>query len=114
MKRGDLLAFLLAALATAPLALGEDAPAAELYETKCMACHMPEGKALLKDMSLADNEWKHGSKVADIVKVIRDGVEGTPMLPFKELLSKTEIEALARYVRAFDKTLKPEDGKGKK
>ncbi len=114
MKRGDLFAFLLAALAAAPLASAEDAPAAELYEAKCMACHMPEGKALLKEMSLADDEWKHGSKVSDIVKVIRDGVDGSPMLPFKEQLSKTEIEALARYVRAFDKRLKPEGGKGKK
>jgi cytochrome c oxidase cbb3-type subunit 3 len=105
------LGFLLAA---APCASAEDVPAAEIYETKCMACHMPEGKAMLKEMNLSDNEWKHGSKVADIVKVIANGAEGTPMLPFKEQLSKTEIEALARYVRAFDKTLKPEAGKGKK
>jgi cytochrome c oxidase cbb3-type subunit 3 len=109
------LGFVLAALAAAPGARAEDPPPAELYETKCMACHMPEGKAMLKDMSLADDEWKHGSKVADIAKVIRDGVEGSSMLPFKDQLSKTEIEALARYVRAFDKSLKPEaGGKGKK
>lgn len=90
-------------------------PTAQLYEEKCMACHLPDGKAPLKEMSFAEGDWKRGSRVSDIVKVIREGIDGTAMQPFKEQLSKSEIEALARYVRAFDKRLKPERGeKGKK
>jgi mono/diheme cytochrome c family protein len=96
----------------APAASAADV--APLYEEKCMACHMADGKAAVEDMSLADAKWKHGSKLSDIIKVIREGVEGTAMQPFKEQLSKEEIEALARHVRAFDKTLKPEpEGKAK-
>ena len=49
-----------------------------------------------------------GSSVADIVKVITDGVPGKAMVSFKAQLSEEQIEALAAYVRAFDKTLKPE------
>ena len=107
---------LLTSMALAPLAAAADGPAeiVALYEEKCMACHMADGKAAVEDMSLADAKWKHGSKLADIVKVIREGVEGTAMQPFKDQLSKEQIEGLAKYVRAFDKTLKPEpEGKKK-
>jgi cytochrome c oxidase cbb3-type subunit 3 len=100
----------------ATAAVAQDAPAeiVALYEEKCMACHMADGKAAVEDMSLADAKWKHGSKLADIAKVIRDGVDATAMQPFKDQLSKEQIEALAKYVRAFDKTLKPEpEGKKK-
>jgi cytochrome c oxidase cbb3-type subunit 3 len=100
----------------ATAAVAQDAPGeiVALYEEKCMACHMADGKAAVEDMSLADAKWKHGSKLADIAKVIRDGVDATAMQPFKDQLSKEQIEALAKYVRAFDKTLKPEpEGKKK-
>ena len=58
---------------------------------------------------------KLSSKVADIIKTIEEGSPGTAMLSFKAQLSPEEIDALARFVRAFDKTLKPEKVvKGKK
>lgn len=108
-------ALLLTATLVAPAAFaGDGEDIVPVYEEKCMACHMADGKAAMEDMTLADAKWKHGSKLADIVKTITNGVEGTAMLPFKDQLSKEQIEALAKYVRAFDKTLKPEpDGKKK-
>ena len=93
----------------------DDAATLELYKTKCQACHLADGNAPMKEMNLSDAEWKHGSKVADIIKTIEEGSPGTAMLSFKAQLSPEEIDALARYVRAFDKTLKPEKPvKGKK
>ena len=87
----------------------------ELYKVKCQACHLPDGNAPMKEMNLADPEWKHGSTLAEITKTIEEGVPATAMLPFKGQLSPEEISALARYVRTFDKTLKPEKpAKGKK
>jgi len=82
----------------------------QLYKTKCQACHMADGNSPIKDMNFADGEWSHGSKLADVVKVIEEGVPGKAMLPFKEQLSKEEIEALAKYVRTFDKKLAAEKG----
>ncbi|HEX2445516.1 MAG TPA: cytochrome c [Vicinamibacterales bacterium] len=79
--------------------------AAEIYQTNCQACHGPEGESPLQPLSFTDPEWKHGSRLQDIVKVITDGVESTPMLPFKEKLSKEEIAAVAKLVRSFDKSL---------
>jgi mono/diheme cytochrome c family protein len=86
----------------------DDAAVQELYKVKCFACHLADGNTPMKEMNLADGEWKHGSKVAEIVKVIEEGVPATAMVAFKAQLSADEIDSLARYVRAFDKTLKPE------
>jgi mono/diheme cytochrome c family protein len=108
-------ALLVASLSPSRAAALDDAATLELYKTKCQACHLADGNAPMKEMNLSDAEWKHGSKVADIIKTIEEGSPGTAMLSFKAQLSPEEIDALARFVRAFDKTLKPEKPvKGKK
>lgn len=94
-----------AALAQAPEA--KPRPTEELYKTNCQMCHMPDGNAAIKQMNFADGEWIHGSDLEQIKKVITNGVPATAMMPFKDRLSPEEIEALAKYVRAFDKKLKP-------
>jgi mono/diheme cytochrome c family protein len=87
---------------------------AELYQTKCQICHMADGNSPLEPMNFADGKWKHGSKPAEVVKVITEGAPATAMLPFKEQLSAAEITKLAAYVRAFDPALKaPAKGKTK-
>lgn len=102
-------------LTTAGLAQAQSAPAGlkpeveELYRQNCQMCHMPDGNAAIKEMNFADGEWKHGTDVEQLVKVITEGVPATAMMPFKGRLTDEQIEALARYVRAFDKTLKPAD-----
>lgn len=103
------------ALAAGP-AVAQDAKAAavENYKARCQACHLPDGNAPMKEMNFTDNVWKHGSRVADLVQVISEGAPGTAMLAFKSQLSEEEIEALAVYVRTFDKTLKPEKPTKKK
>lgn len=82
----------------------------ELYKTKCLACHLADGNSPIPEMNFANGNWKHGTKVAELVKVITEGVPGTAMVAFGEQLSAAEIDALARYVRTFDKKLKPEKG----
>ena len=81
---------------------------ANLYRVHCQMCHGPNGKALIPEMAFVGRKWKHGTKSADMAKIITEGVKGTPMLPFKSKLTAVQIRALARYVRAFDKTLPPE------
>ena len=108
-------ALLVGALASSRAAVSDDAATLEHYKSKSLASHLADGYAPMKEMNLDDAEWKHGSKVADIVKTIEEGSPGTAMLSFKAQLSPEEIDALARFVRAFDKTLKPEKVvKGKK
>jgi aldose sugar dehydrogenase len=111
VKMRPFLAMALAGLAASASAQGKPTEATlELYKTKCLACHLLDGNSPIPEMNFVNGDWKHGTKVADMVKVINEGVPGTAMLPFKEQLSAAEIEALARYVRSFDKKLKPEKG----
>jgi len=108
----------LALVVFAPYALAQDtkpaSSAVDTYKSKCQACHLPDGNSPIKEMNLADSEWKNGTRVADLVQVIGEGVPGTAMLAFKTQLSEDEIAALAAYVRTFDKTLKPEKSTKKK
>src|SRR5207245_106877 len=85
-----------------------------LYKAKCQQCHMADGNSPLEPLNFADAKWIHGDKVEDLVKVISEGAPGTAMLPFKSLLTPEEIQALARYVRSFDKTPVKESGGAKK
>lgn len=80
---------------------------AELYKTHCQSCHMADGDSPLPPLNFVDGEWKHGSAPPKVASVIADGVPGTAMLPFESKLSPAQVRALAVYVRAFDKRLKP-------
>jgi mono/diheme cytochrome c family protein len=84
-----------------------DAAAAATYKKHCQVCHL-DGDAPLEPMNFADRKWVHGSRLNDVIKVIRDGVPGTAMLAYKDILTTEEIRAVAEYVRAFDPSLKPE------
>jgi len=82
---------------------------ATLYRVNCQMCHGASGKALIPEMAFAGRaKWKHGTTSADMVKVITEGVKGTPMLPFKSKLTSAQIKALAKLVRSFDTRLPPE------
>jgi mono/diheme cytochrome c family protein len=97
-----------AAAAAAQVPADSNRPAADLYKATCQPCHMADGNAALEPMNFADGKWRHGSATKEITTVIANGVQGTAMMPFKTRFSEKEIAALAKYVRAFDKALKPE------
>ncbi len=80
--------------------------AAAIYKARCAMCHGPKGDSKLPGMSFTDGVWKHGTDLKSVSAVIKDGVPGTAMLPFKSKLNDAEVEALARFVRAFDPRLK--------
>ena len=82
-------------------------PVAEVYKTHCQSCHMADGDSPLEPLNFVDGIWKHGSAPAKVAAIIADGAPGTAMLPFSSKLTPAEVKALAAYVRAFDKKLKP-------
>ena len=89
-------------------------PVAEVYKTHCQSCHMVDGDSPLEPLNFADGVWKHGTAPDKVAAVIADGVPGTAMLPFNTKLTPAEVRALAAYVRAFDKALKPSKATKKK
>lgn len=96
------------AAVTAQVPADSNRPPADLYKATCQPCHMADGNAALEPMNMVDGKWRHGSSVKEIAATIANGVQGTAMMPFKARFSEKEILALAKYVRALDKTLKPE------
>jgi mono/diheme cytochrome c family protein len=77
-------------------------PTRDLYVANCQMCHGEDGRApVLKEMGFVGRKWKTKTE-AEAAKVITDGVPGTAMLPFGGKLTKQQVMALARYVRALD------------
>ena len=71
----------------------------KIFDAQCATCHSnQEMIAKNETVNLTDKKWKHGGKVADIEKTIREGVSDTEMLPLKDKLLPREIRAVARYV----------------
>ena len=76
-------------------------PTKDLYVANCQMCHGEDGRPPLKEMGFVGRTWKTKT-AAEAAKVITTGVPGTAMLPFEGKLTKEQIAALARYVRALD------------
>jgi mono/diheme cytochrome c family protein len=110
-RSGKALGGALVILSAAPWAWAAEDATQKLYEEKCLSCHTADGNAPVPEMNFVSGPWVHGSRIPDIVKVITDGVPGKAMNPFKDQLTKAQIDALARYVRSFDKRLKKDPGK---
>ena len=76
-------------------------PTKDLYVANCQMCHGVDGSAPVKEMGFVGRKWTTKT-AAEAAKVITEGVPGTAMLPFEGRLTKEQIMALARYVRALD------------
>ena len=71
-----------------------------VFETRCGACHGPQGGGLVGP-SLVDDAWIHGGKLSDIRKVIHEGVVEKGMLAWKGVLSETEIDDVTVYIHSI-------------
>lgn len=85
----------------AAAAAADESP--KVYAAKCQSCHGVDGKSPFPELSLADDKWIHGGSLAEVTKVIVNGVPGKAMVGFKDQLTKQEIDALAKYVRALSR-----------
>jgi mono/diheme cytochrome c family protein len=92
--------------AAKPSAKGAKVDGEALYKEKCIVCHLADGNSPVPNMNFADGVWVHGSSLKEVEKTISDGVPATAMVSWKaQGLTDAEIEALAKYVRHFDKKL---------
>ena len=70
-----------------------------IFEKECAGCHnLKEAIEANPVMDLTDGKWKHGGKLADIERTIKEGVPDTEMQPLKTKLLPREIRAVAKYV----------------
>lgn len=113
MKRNISLPMILTSLfflfAAAPFALvlgaQDEAPGQSLFESKCAMCHGKDGKAdtkagkMMKVPDLTASEWKHGSTLADVEKLIKEGAGKMPK--FEGKLDAQQIKEVAQYTLKF-------------
>jgi cytochrome c oxidase cbb3-type subunit 3 len=82
------------------------AGAREIFATRCMPCHGPQGQGVIGP-NLTDDYWIHGRTLVDIRRIISEGVPDKGMVPWKDQLKPDEIDALAAYVSTLAGTNPP-------
>lgn len=73
------------------------AKGAQIFGSKCIACHGPQGQGLIGP-NLTDDYWIHGGRLTDIKGTIERGVLDKGMLAWKGVLSGDEINEVAAYI----------------
>ena len=68
-----------------------------IFNGVCVHCHGPGGKGTPQARPL-NLSGMYGDTPEQIAQVIRDGISGTPMQPFKGALKGSDITAVAKYV----------------
>lgn len=77
----------------------------EVFDTSCIACHGADGTGnqQMGAANLADDVWKYGGSLKDIMATVEDGRQGH-MPAWKDRLDKEEIRVLAAWVLSHDNT----------
>ena len=78
---------------------------AHVYTGNCAQCHGEHGAgdgSAVSELRVVPADFR-GSRpsLAESLRALRNGVEGTPMAPWTERLSEAELSAVAYYVRGF-------------
>ncbi len=82
----------------------------QIYTKFCAPCHRADGGGLVGP-NLTDDYWIHGSKYADTVAVIWNGVPAKGMITWKSTLKPDEIQAVASYIYTLRGTKLASPGK---
>jgi cbb3-type cytochrome oxidase cytochrome c subunit/cytochrome c553 len=80
---------------------------AQVYKDHCGQCHGEHGAgdgSAVGELRMLPADFR-GSRpsIAESLRALRNGVEGTQMAPWTEKLSEAELSAVAYYVRSFYK-----------
>lgn len=73
----------------------------KVYDTSCASCHGDDGRGdtragkMTKTPDLLEVEWKMGTELAEVVKMLEDGIGKMPK--YKGKLSDEELKAVSEY-----------------
>jgi len=78
---------------------------ARVYANNCAQCHGPEGAGdgtAASGLTIAPADFTRQMPTLDeALRVLRNGIDGTPMTPWPSRLTADELTAVAHYVREF-------------
>jgi cytochrome c oxidase cbb3-type subunit 3 len=83
------------------LALGKT-----IYEVNCLVCHGALGEGGVGP-NLTDEYWIHGGSIADVFRVIKNGVPEKGMIPWKSQLRPQDMQRVASYILTLQGTNPP-------
>ena len=84
----------------------------EIFVSRCASCHGKDGRGdgpLSKGLNgpkprdFVADEWKYGTRAAQVLKVVTDGVVGTSMAGWKSSYSAEELRAVTAYLYVLAK-----------
>lgn len=70
----------------------------EIYTARCASCHGVSGGGGIGP-ALAGRMTERFPDIADQIALVANGVQGTSMRAFDDVLSASEIDAVVRYTR---------------
>jgi len=73
----------------------------EIYDSKCVACHLSDGGGNNIGPNLTDNYWIHGGSIQDIFSTIKYGVVEKGMLAWETQLGPADMQKVASYVKSL-------------
>jgi cbb3-type cytochrome c oxidase subunit III len=78
---------------------------ARVYTDRCAQCHGEKGAGdgwAVREISVVPTNFvAERPSLAESLRALRNGIEGTPMAPWTGKLSEAELSAVAYYVRGF-------------
>ena len=80
-----------------------------VYDSYCLECHGPNGEgdgpagmALNpKPRNYAKDGFKYGSSLEEVRITVREGIEGTAMQEWREVLTEDEITEVSNFVKTL-------------
>ena len=82
----------------------------KIFEMRCGTCHKNDGGGMAGP-NLTDQYWKNGGGMVNIYKTVKNGVQGTVMIPWENSLNAVKLRQVASYVMTLQGT-NPEGAKG--
>jgi cytochrome c oxidase cbb3-type subunit 3 len=89
-----------------------------VYVARCATCHGLEGRGdgpIARDLlgppvgNICDGKWKHGDKPRDVLNVISQGVNGTRMSGWGQVIEPSQVRAVTAYVYYLARQPVPEE-----
>ena len=71
----------------------------EIHDGRCASCHGIKGQGATGKRLSNGQVTRDLPNVADHIRIVNDGLKGTPMPAWKDVLSPEDIEAVVRYQR---------------
>lgn len=78
----------------------------KIFKTNCAACHGAKGDlvgGVANSRNLVEGQWKAGDGVIAHYKVLQNGIKGSQMVSFKQILNPAERWAVLNWIETITK-----------